>query len=307
MRIRSWIAGMVLAGLVGSAASGAEGEKKLVNFGWDMISPSQMAERIGDLQHLPFDGFTVRQTNYCYTFYSKSVHEEGVRGEEEAMSRIKWGKFTDNFMYMVTGDNVDWFDDAAWADDGFILKNVRAIARIGKAGGCKGILFDPEFVYWGQPNGDPWKYRTQASRNKKTVAEYRAMVRKRGVQFIDAIEETEKTGNANQTHYLQEKQRLQMEEARIAQEAAAKEAREKAEALRKTADEAIEVAVDDTEAYDEESKELALEDAEVAEAHAEGGYEVETAPFFYRYPARLAAECAQIAIEAATRSLRGLW
>ena len=44
-----------------------------------------------------------------------------------------------------------------------------------------------------------------------------------------------------------------------------------------------------------------------AEAHAEGGYEVDVAPFFYRYPARLAAGCAQIATDAATQALRGLW
>jgi hypothetical protein len=31
------------------------------------------------------------------------------------------------------------------------------------------------------------------------------------------------------------------------------------------------------------------------------------APYFYRYPARLAAECAQIATDAATQLLRGLW
>ena len=44
-----------------------------------------------------------------------------------------------------------------------------------------------------------------------------------------------------------------------------------------------------------------------AEAHAEGGYEVDVAPFFYRYPARLASDCAQIATNAARRALRGLW
>jgi len=44
-----------------------------------------------------------------------------------------------------------------------------------------------------------------------------------------------------------------------------------------------------------------------AEAHAEGGYEVDVAPFFYRYPARLAPDCAEIATEAATGLLRALW
>jgi hypothetical protein len=44
-----------------------------------------------------------------------------------------------------------------------------------------------------------------------------------------------------------------------------------------------------------------------AKAYADGGYEVDVAPFFYRYPARLAPECAEIATEAATGLLRALW
>ncbi len=44
-----------------------------------------------------------------------------------------------------------------------------------------------------------------------------------------------------------------------------------------------------------------------AEAHDEGGYEVETAPFFYRYPTRLARTCTQVATDAASEALKGLW
>ncbi len=44
-----------------------------------------------------------------------------------------------------------------------------------------------------------------------------------------------------------------------------------------------------------------------AQAHAEGGYEVDAAPYFYRYPGRLASQCAQIATDAAVESLHQLW
>ena len=44
-----------------------------------------------------------------------------------------------------------------------------------------------------------------------------------------------------------------------------------------------------------------------AEAHAEGGYEVDVVPFYFRYPARLAPECAAIATDAAIAGLRELW
>jgi hypothetical protein len=43
-----------------------------------------------------------------------------------------------------------------------------------------------------------------------------------------------------------------------------------------------------------------------AQAYAEGGYEVDVAPYYYRYPARLAPQCADIATAAASESLREL-
>ena len=188
MNTQQRILGMVLAGCLVSGAGAAGLQKKLIHFGWDMHKPSELAARIGEMQHLPFDGLSVRSVNYCYTFYNESFDEADIEAQVEDMQRIEWGKFTDNFMYMVAGDLGHWFDDSVWADDGRILRNVRAIARMGRAGGCKGILFDPELVYWGQP-ADPWEYKKQLLHEEKSVAEYRAMVRKRGVQFINTVEE----------------------------------------------------------------------------------------------------------------------
>ena len=42
-------------------------------------------------------------------------------------------------------------------------------------------------------------------------------------------------------------------------------------------------------------------------AHTEGGYEVDMAPYAYRYPGRLAAECEKIALDATHESLDNLW
>ncbi len=67
MRMRAWIVGMVLTGLVASGASDAP-QKKLIHFGWDMHSPAALAEKIGELQRLPFDGLTVRAMNFSTAF-----------------------------------------------------------------------------------------------------------------------------------------------------------------------------------------------------------------------------------------------
>ena len=180
---------IVLASAIGAAACAqAAPKKKLIQFGWDMKSPAYLQESIGDLQHLPFDGLTVRDTRFCYTFYNEPISEADVQKTIEIVKSIPWGKFTDNFMYVTAADVTDWFDDAAWAEDSKILTNARTVARVARAGGFKGILFDPEFTYWGQPSGT-WKYAAQAHKNKKTFAEYEAMARKRGAQYMETLQE----------------------------------------------------------------------------------------------------------------------
>ncbi len=178
---------MALSLAVPSVVMSEDLSKKLINFGWDMLPPDRLEKKIGELQHLPFDGLTVRATDFCYPFFNKHVDGAAVEANVEAMSKIQWGKFTDNFMYLTAAAEGQWFDDQAWSNDGAIIKNVRAIARMGRAGRCKGILFDPEFVYWGQPVG-PWQYAKQAQHQEKGLEEYRGMVRRRGRQFMDAIE-----------------------------------------------------------------------------------------------------------------------
>lgn len=160
-------------------------EKKLIYFGHDLKSPAQMAEVIDQLQDLSFDGIAIR-ANWCYPFYSKGMGNPDAT--VELAKNTQWGKFTDNFMYLTAGKKIDWFDDSLWTDDSELIKNVQAIAQIGAAIGCKGILFDPEFVYWGQGD-NTWSYERQKRKDKKTFAQFEEMVRKRGVRFIDIIEE----------------------------------------------------------------------------------------------------------------------
>jgi len=161
-------------------------EKKLIQFGWDIARPGVIAENIEKYQAAPFDGITI-VSNVSYTFYFKDITEDSIAAEEEILKNIKWGKFTDNFFKIYAADNVDWFDDALWGDDSFILRNVRWCARLARAGRCKGLMFDPEFVYWGRPHC-PWKYEWQKRKDEKSFAEFEEIVRKRGGQVMDAIE-----------------------------------------------------------------------------------------------------------------------
>ena len=80
-------------------------EKKLIQFGWDMKSPAQLAEAIDQLHHLPFDELAIR-TAWCYPF-----HHTGLGNTDsvcEIARNIKWGRFTDNFICMTAGKKVYW-------------------------------------------------------------------------------------------------------------------------------------------------------------------------------------------------------
>jgi hypothetical protein len=114
---------------------------------------------------------------------------------EDIVNGNLWGRFTDNFMHLTVTENFDWYNDANWAD---ILDKVRAVARIGAAGGAKGIMFDPEghsstcylvdeVTYCEMP----WTYADQpiADTCGDCYAAVQAKVHARGIEFIDAIEE----------------------------------------------------------------------------------------------------------------------
>ena len=169
-------------------------DKKLVYFGWDFMSPSDLQANVGNLQDRPFDGLVI-YSNWAYTFYFTEWPGGGgplgysPSSEASVMEAIdNWGRFTDNFMYMVSGMLVDWFDDNIWAHDGTLLNNARAVAQIAAAGGCKGVFFDAEMQYWGT-TGFPWRYNDQIHTDTYSFEEYEAKVRERGVQYINAIEE----------------------------------------------------------------------------------------------------------------------
>jgi hypothetical protein len=169
-------------------------ERKLITgstVGWKF--PGNLLNELDDLQDLPFDGIDV-YTNYgdatfatSLTYnYNNSGGSEGEDGSVEQMQNIVngelWGRFTDNFMHMTVSENIDWYDDTNWAD---VLKKVKAVARIGAAGGAKGIMFDPE----GHSAGHvPWEYNYQVQNGTYSYSQMKAKVRARGVEFIDTVE-----------------------------------------------------------------------------------------------------------------------
>ena len=163
------------------SAQAAPSGKKLIEYGWDVPNPEFVRDHIRDMEKRPFDGLIMRTaTGGGQVFDPKPFDEAAMAKEADILANIQWQKFTDNFLMMFSASTMDWCSDADWA---IITKNLGLIARAAKAGHCKGLVFDAE------PYGDnPWNYATQKHAKEKSFAEYQAIVRKRGAQFMDAMQ-----------------------------------------------------------------------------------------------------------------------
>ena len=159
----------------------APAAKKLIEYGWDVPNPEFVRDHIRDMERRPFDGLIMRNaTGGGQAFEPKPWDAAAMAKETQVLADIKWQKFTDNFLMLFSASTMDWFSDADWA---VITSNLGLVARAAKAGHCKGLVFDAE------PYGDnPWSYATQRHAKDKSFAEYQAVARRRGAQFMDAMQ-----------------------------------------------------------------------------------------------------------------------
>ena len=187
MVARTLLMGTLVAAIGASAFAQGAPKKKLIQYGWDIKLPAYVAENIREMEKKPFDGIMTRTdgNGFSHVFYNKELDAKQTADYLEAMKSIQWEKFTDNFFCMYSRSNMDWFSDEDWAPDGWILRNVRLCAKAAKVGRCVGVCFDPEW-FWGR---SPWTYKEQPRANEKSFAEFEQVVRKRGAQWMEALQE----------------------------------------------------------------------------------------------------------------------
>jgi hypothetical protein len=166
---------------IAQAASRLPARKKLIKYGTDRPTPSDAAAHIREMEKRPFDGIVMTLTGKQKgnIFRGGKWDAADYAADMEALKKIKWGTFTDNFLIMNTASEMDWFSDQDWDN---IVSNIEIMAKAAKAGRCN-LAFDPE------PYGkNPWHYKVQAHAEEKSFADYEAKVRQRGAQFIEAIQ-----------------------------------------------------------------------------------------------------------------------
>ena len=154
--------------------------KKLIQYGWGIPTPDFIRENIRQMEKRPFDGLIFQLRGGRNVLTPTPWDAAKFEQDYENLRQIKWRKFTDNFVIMLAASKQDWFNDEHW---GAIEQNVRLIAKGARIAGCVGVCFDQE------PYGaNPWAYSQTAHRAIKSFAEYEAIVRRRGAQFIRTVE-----------------------------------------------------------------------------------------------------------------------
>ena len=176
--------------------------RKLIVYGWELgfREVSDLSRQASVIQRQPFDGimfslFHKGQGRDEAFIHSTRLTDKQFAEPTQLLSRIRWTSFTDNFLVVKAGERylddgppprMDWFDDKQWET---ICHNIQVMTRIARAGGCVGLSFDPEPYH-----ATVWNYDTigsrkaQPRRGSKSFADYRTMVRRRGAQYMQAIQ-----------------------------------------------------------------------------------------------------------------------
>jgi len=170
---------------VTAQAQWAKNSKKLIQLG-SGITEDDVQRDIRKMEEAPFDGLVFHLRGYGKAFeYEKRWDKKEMESALETLDAIEWNTFTDNFPRINVDSRQDWFNDEHWD---VILSNVKLLAEAAQVGRCKGICIDPE-PYSGV---SPWSYgaiNQEAEHHKtRSFKEYCEQVRKRGSQYMEAIQ-----------------------------------------------------------------------------------------------------------------------
>src|SRR5438128_742215 len=89
-------------------------QKKLIEYGWDSQTPAFIAEHIREMEKRPFDGLIFRLAAGTDVLDPKSWDESKFAADLEAIPKIEWKNFTDNFIAMLAASNEDWENEEQW-------------------------------------------------------------------------------------------------------------------------------------------------------------------------------------------------
>jgi len=173
-------------------------DKLLIATGWDNPTPQQLRRDLAVMDERPFDGVVVAIAAFGVDegigslplqscFEDKAWKREWFARSVEDLKAVRAAgpsRLRHNFVAVnANPGNVDWFDDAGWAN---IVDHMRTAAWIARQGGMEGILFDAEPY---APPHQQFGYAAQPERAGHAFREYYAKARQRGGEAMRAMAE----------------------------------------------------------------------------------------------------------------------
>jgi hypothetical protein len=156
----------------------------IIEFGWDYPTVDFLSKKLDSIQSSPFDGICFSLQQKFTDLMDTNLYEKKYF-EYEKLKSLNWGKYKNNYIILRAQgkSGPQWFDDTAWVNR---LKNMKGLSMALLTGKIKGVLLDAEY-YREIPLDNPWTY-SEKQYPDKTFEEVRDQVRKRGTQFIKALQ-----------------------------------------------------------------------------------------------------------------------
>jgi hypothetical protein len=154
----------------------------LIYYGWDNPSIAKLPDVLPKLAKSPFDGMAVTATEHTELFTSKPLNVEDLDDDLLLLKQFT-GKLSSSYLliHAAADADFDWSNDDNW---NAVRQNLKSYAKLLRAGGFKGLVFDME------PYGkSPWNYGSQIAASKMSFADLSKLARKRGADMMTTLEE----------------------------------------------------------------------------------------------------------------------
>ena len=167
-----------------------EPSKILVEFSHKSPTTRQYYKEVAFYDSVPFDGISVKLSdnvgggNIFMVDNWRNVSDDDRHNEYQLVHALgELFQLEHNLLVLYGASQLDWFSDEDWEQ---AENHIRYAANLARIGNFKGILWDPEPY---KPGKNPWRYPEQPNVDEHSYEEYYSQVRKRGAQFISAIQE----------------------------------------------------------------------------------------------------------------------
>lgn len=161
----------------------ASAQPKLIHYGWDNPDITSLPVVLPKLKDSVFDGLAANSKGHDQIFSAVPFHPHSFARDNAVLKILPSRALANSYLLLhaATDDKFDWSNKKHWASS---LSNMRQMAKLAKAGGFKGLVFDME------PYGkSPWNYHSQKAKDQLSFAAFQDLLQSRGAEMMEAMQQ----------------------------------------------------------------------------------------------------------------------